>query len=142
MTRDQLLVKTVRCTKMIAALGVLSLALSGCGGGDDHAVTLLNFSGNVSGTDCLSGFVLDVPVRYSITIEDLSAGGRVTLRDHAGITWTGSMTTSSSFNVSNSADPRMSIVVSDITPAGAHVLATTACVSFRCCATLSGELRS
>jgi len=131
-----------RTIKRVLALAGLAAALSACGGGD-HQLLFFTFQGTVSGTNCFSFFEQSMPVRFAVTIVDLSAGSGVTLVDESGITWVGDMTSSSSFRVVDpSGDPRTSIVASDVSSAGAHVVATTTCVSFRCCTALEGDLRT
>jgi hypothetical protein len=130
-----------RLAKHLLVAASLALGVWSCGGGDDHELTLLTYSGTVSGTNCLAGFPESATVRYAVRIDDLSAGSGVTLQDQNGLTWSGTMTSPSSFTVTSpTSDPQMSIVVSDIAPTGAHVVATTSCVSFRCCTALTGDV--
>jgi hypothetical protein len=127
------------------AKGLLAITLSACGGSSDTTVQAYNYRGAVSGVNCFGGFPQSAQISYAITIDALAAGSSVTLLDEMGTTWAGTMTTPSSFKVTNTtpnADPRTSIVVSGITPSEAHVDATTSCVSFRCCTTLSGNVSS
>lgn len=123
-------------------IAALALALSGCGGGDDSAQTSVTFQGTLSGTECLTGLPINVAARFLVEIADFSSGSPVTLVDQGNLSWTGLMTSPSSFSVTTPADARMSIAASDVSAAGAHILATTACSSFRCCSTLTGDLRS
>jgi hypothetical protein len=124
---------------------LLAMILSACGGSSDTSVQSYQYRGTVAGTNCFGGFPESAQISYAVTIDALAAGSSVTLLDQMGTTWTGTMTTPSSFKVTNAtpnADPRTSIVVSGITSSEAHVDATTSCVSFRCCTTLSGNVGS
>jgi hypothetical protein len=130
--------------KRIASLALLALILSSCGGGG-VTILIIRFGGTVTGINCFSGGHDTVPVSFIISVNDFSAGSPVTLVDQSGNTWTGTMSSPSSFTVVNSApnaDPRTSISVSNFTHAGAHVDATILCGSFRCCPSLSGEVRA
>jgi len=127
--------------KLVVALGGLMLAA--CGGEDGPSILTYQYQGTVSGIGCFSGVLESMPISYSVQLANFVPGAGVTLVDQAGNTWTGTLTSQSSFRVTNAApnaDPRMSIVVSDFTHAGAHVDATAMCVSFRCCTTFSGDV--
>lgn len=129
--------------KRIAALALLGLILSACGG----SVTVLTFQfgGVISGINCFSSGRDTIPVSFVISLSDFSPGSPVTLVDQSGTAWTGAMTSPTAFKVTNStpnADPRTSISASNFTPDGAHVDAIILCVSFRCCTALSGEVRT
>jgi hypothetical protein len=127
-------------TKLLTA-AVLAAVLAGCGGG--RLLILYRWEGTVSGLNCLAPVVETMPVRYSVTIDDLAPGSGVSLVDQFGETWTGTMTTASSFRVTRTdGDPQRSIVGSEVTPTSVRIVATTGCVSFRCCTPLTGELRS
>lgn len=127
-------------TLAVAALSALLLA---CGGSSDDSRPLAaTWEGTVSGTNCFGGFPESSAVKYAVVIDDMAEGGTVLVRDAAGIEWTGTMTSATSFKVINPLqDPRMSIVANDVAFSGANVIATTSCVSFRCCTALSGHLQ-
>ena len=129
--------------KAIAAMLALVSGLSACGGGS--LFLTYRFGGNVSGTNCFDGIPQGSGVFFTITVGDFTIGSPVTLVDQAGNTWTGAMTSASAFTVTNSAvnaDQRTSIAFTNFTPGGGHVDATTSCVSFRCCTTLSGNVHA
>lgn len=134
--------KLATAMKKAAVLVSLAALLVACGGGgDNHPAIVAVYQGTLSGTNCFDAFAESRTVHYSVTITSLSLGGSVVLVDDSGATWSGTMTTPSSFEVSNAAaDPRTSITASAVTPTGAHFVATTTCVSFRCCTALSGDL--
>lgn len=128
--------------KTITAPLALVFGLSACGGGS--AFLNYSFGGTVSGVNCFSSFQQTQSVVFAVKVGEFAAGSPVTLVDQTGNTWAGVMTSSSSFRVTNAAenaDPRTSIVASNFTPEGAHIDVTTSCVSFRCCTTLSGDVR-
>ncbi|HEX7648010.1 MAG TPA: hypothetical protein VF450_11440 [Noviherbaspirillum sp.] len=130
--------------KQIAALLalVLGLGLAACGG---SFFLTYRFGGTVSGSNCFDGVPQVSDVFFTITLGDFEIGSPVTLVDQFGNTWVGAMTSSSAFRVTNSAanaDQRTSIVVNNFSPSGAYVNATTSCVSFRCCTTMSGNVKA
>ena len=126
----------------LVLIAALALGLSGCGGGDGPSATVVTFQGTLTGTECLSGQPISVAARFSLEIADFSSGSPVTMVDQGNLSWSGLMTSPSSFNVTTPADARMSIAASDVSTSGAHILATTACTSFRCCSTLTGDVRA
>ncbi len=118
----------------------LFIAMAGCGGSDHQPLVFL-YQGTVSGPECSSGFPESIPVAFSVQIVDWSAGAPVTLVDQSGETWTGAMSSASSFTVTDPAgDRRRSIVLTDISGSSANAAVTAGCMSFRCCTTLSGHL--
>jgi hypothetical protein len=124
---------------LLAAVLTAVVVFSGCGGSDSNEAASFLFAGTLTGREGFSGASVSADVRYSIEIEDLSARSSVILTDESGMEWQGNMTSSSSFTVTQSeGDSRFVIEVSQFTPSAAHVEATTSCVSFRCCTTLSG----
>lgn len=117
--------------------------LAACGGGSSGPIAVTEtYHGVLSGTNCFDFFAQTAQADYAVT-RALTEGGAVTLVDAAsGITWTGTMTSVDSFRVTSAAaDPRMSITVTDITSTSAGVVATTSCVSFRCCTPLAGVVQ-
>lgn len=129
--------------KKIVALLLLGLGLSACGGSSFFLT--YRFGGTVKGNNCFDGMSQGSGVFFTITVGDLVIGSPVSLVDQAGNTWRGAMTSSSAFRVTNSAvnaDQRTSIVVTNFSSSGAFVDATTSCVSFRCCTTMSGTLHA
>jgi hypothetical protein len=126
------------------ALALAALAAS-CGGGDSSPATY-TYQGTVSGQNCFSGNTtppVSEQVSYRVTFDVPVAGAPVTLVDAAGVTWTGTATSPTSFSVTNpAADPRFSIVGTNLTASSVHVDSTTSCVSFRCCTTLTGDLQA
>lgn len=127
--------------RKFAVVAALAAALTGCGGGGDTSLRV-TFQGTLSGTECLTGLPVDVSARFVVEISDFSPGSRVSLVDQGNLSWTGVMTSSSSFDVTTASDARMSITATDVSASGAHILATTACTSFRCCSTLTGDVRA
>lgn len=128
--------------KKFLALSCVAATLLACGGSDDHSPAVLySYQGTLAGNNCFTGLAQSTPVRYAVTIDALSTGSAVTVRDDSGVSWMGEMSTPSSFRVTNSnVDPRMSIAATDLSASGAQVVAVTSCVSFRCCTSLSGTL--
>ncbi|HEX2531166.1 MAG TPA: hypothetical protein VHK70_06800 [Burkholderiaceae bacterium] len=119
---------------------VLAAIVAGCGG---RVWVAFNFHGTLSGADCFDNGARIVLVHYSIAIDDFSPGSAVTLIDDAGIRWIGSMTTASSFTVEDTSAtfrPRPFITASNVSPTGAHIELTSACISFGCCPVLIGDL--
>lgn len=127
--------------KKYAILAGLLCALAGCGG--SVRIGFFNYQGALTGIDCSSHAIRNMQARYTITIDAFSPGSNVTLVDQAGIWWTGTMLTPSSFQV-GSFNPFTNvqtwIVISNVNSAGAHVDSVTTCVASGCCTTLSGDV--
>lgn len=117
------------------------LALAACGG--DGGTALNQYQGTVSGQECFASVPISKAASYAVTIDGFFTGGKVSLTNRDGNAWAGTMTTPTSFRVTDTrtnADPRMSITFTGITGSGAHVEDVTSCVSFRCCNILTGDV--
>ena len=121
----------------------LALILAGCGGGDDAVPLKLQYAGVLSGTNCFDPQIaMREEAKYSVTIDALAEGARVSLIDASNNSWTGNMTSASSFRLTSASglDARTSIVGTNVSTQGANIASTTSCVSFRCCTTLTGTV--
>jgi hypothetical protein len=127
--------------KSILALSIL--VLGACGGNDLSGDINIAYSGTLSGSNCWLMTPMAETVNYRVHIESLNQGATVTLVDASNITWRGTMTSASSFRLTDptpGADSRFNIVGSSVSSNSAEIAATTSCVSFRCCTTLNGNV--
>jgi hypothetical protein len=123
---------------------LLSCALlAGCGGGGGDGTpgpTTYLYQGTLSGTNCFTNTPVSGQVAWQVVLGGTPAAGTGVALGESTTLWSGSMSSPTDFTVTTPVDSRLSIVASRVTPTTLHVVATTSCVSFRCCTTTSGDL--